>query len=265
MTGATIQGRLEGRTALITGGGSGIGLATARRFVSEGAKVVLTGRRGDVLDAAVSQLGPHSIAAAGDVTDPGALEGAVAAAIRAFGRLDVVFANAGVSGATPIGSTSAEAFRRIIDINLLGPFLTVQAARPHLVQGASIILNGSVHAVFGVPGSAAYAASKAGVRAMTRNFAAELAPQGIRVNAVVPGATETPIWSDRAPTPDALEALEAAFTKGVPLSRRFAAPEQIASAVLYLASDEASYITASEIVVDGGMTGAPGGASVYQR
>ena len=137
--------RLSGRTALITGGGSGIGLATARRFVAEGARVVLTGRRRDVLDAAVSELGSAAAAAQGDVTDPAALDEAVATAVRTFGGLDIVFANAGVSGATPLGETTAEAFRRIVDTNLLGPFLTVQAASPHLGEGASVVLNGSVH------------------------------------------------------------------------------------------------------------------------
>ena len=256
--------RLNGKVALITGGSSGIGLATAKRFVAEGAKVVVTGRNREALDRTVAGLGSDAAAAIGDVTEPAALDEAVATAIRTFGRLDVVFANAGVSGGTPLGGTEPGVFRRIVDINLMGPFLTVQAALPQLGEGAAIVLNGSVHAVLGVPGSSAYAASKAGIRAMARNLAAELAPRGIRVNAVVPGATRTPIWSDRAPTPEAFEQLEAAFARSVPLSRRFAEPEDIASAVLFLASDEARYVTATEIVVDGGMSGAPAGAPVYR-
>jgi NAD(P)-dependent dehydrogenase (short-subunit alcohol dehydrogenase family) len=185
--------RFQGKVALVTGGNSGIGFATAKRFVAEGAKVVITGRNQETLDRAVAELGPAAAAVAGDVTDITALEEAVATAVRAFGHLDMVFANAGVSGSTPVGETTPEAFRRIIDINLLGPFLTAQAALPHLPDGASIVLNGSVHAIAGIPGSSAYAASKAGVRAMARNLAAELGPRRIRVNVVVPGATRTPI------------------------------------------------------------------------
>jgi NAD(P)-dependent dehydrogenase (short-subunit alcohol dehydrogenase family) len=125
--------RFQGKVALVTGGNSGIGLATAKRFVAEGAKVVITGRKQETLDRAVAELGPAAAAVAGDVTDVAALEKAVATAVRSFGRLDVVFANAGVSGGTPLGETTPEAFRRIIDINQLGPFLTAQAALPHLV------------------------------------------------------------------------------------------------------------------------------------
>lgn len=252
--------RMTGKVALITGGGSGIGLATARLLVTEGAQVVLTGRRREVLDRAVAELGPGATAVAGDVVQPDSARRAAAAAVDSFGRLDVVFANAGVSGQTPLDGTDADAFRRIVETNLLGPFLTAQAAAPHLAEGASIVLNGSVHAVLGAPGSSAYAASKAGVRAMARNLAAELAPRGIRVNTVVPGGTRTEIWSDRAPTPEAFERLESALAGAVPL-KRIAEPEDIARAVLFLASDEARYVTATEIVVDGGMTGAPAGAA----
>jgi NAD(P)-dependent dehydrogenase (short-subunit alcohol dehydrogenase family) len=250
--------RFQGKVALVTGGNSGIGLATAKRFVAEGAKVVITGRNQETLDRAVAELGPAAAAVAGDVTDIAALEEAVATAVRAFGHLDMVFANAGVSGGTPLGETTPEAFRRIIDINLLGPFLTAQAALPHLPDGASIVLNGSVHAVAGIPGSSAYAASKAGVRAMARNLAAELGPRRIRVNVVVPGATRTPIWSNRAPTPEAFEKLEAGFVRNILLGR-IAESDEIASAVLFLTSDESRFITAAEIVVDGGFTGAPAG------
>ncbi len=250
--------RFRDKVVLVTGGNSGIGLATAKRFVAEDANVVITGRNQETLDRAVAELGPAAVAVAGDVTDVAALEEAVATAVRSFGRLDVVFANAGVSGGTPLGETTPEAFRRIIDINLLGPFLTAQAALPHLTDGASIVLNGSVHAVAGLPGSSAYAASKAGVRAMARNLAAELAPRQIRVNVVVPGATRTPIWSTRAPTPEAFEKLEAGFSRRIPLGR-IAESDEIASAVLFLSSDESRSITAAEIVVDGGFTGAPFG------
>lgn len=256
--------RLDGKVALITGGSSGIGLATAKRFVREGAAVVITGRRQDALDDAIAQLGERAVAAAGDVTDAAALEAAAAVAQEQFGRLDIVFANAGIAGPSPLGEDAGEGFRHIVDTNLVGTFLTVQAALPHLREGGSIVLNGSVHAVLGMPGSSAYAASKAGVRAMARNLAAELAPRGIRVNVIVPGATRTPIWASRAATPEAMAQLEEAGSRGIPLGR-FAEPDEIANAVLFLASDEASYVTATELAVDGGFTGAPAGGPIFRR
>ncbi len=255
--------RLTNKTALITGGNSGIGLATAKLFVAEGADVIITGRNQETLDAAVETLGPNVLAVRADVTEAGAPETVVAAAIARFGKIDIVFANAGISGATPLGQTTAEAFDRVIRTNLTSVFFTVQAALPHLKAGASVILNGSVHAVLGVPGASAYAASKAGIRAMTRVLASELAERGIRVNVVVPGATRTPIWASRAPTPEAFSALEERLSGAIPLGH-LAEAEDIAKAVLFLASDDAANIHAAEIVVDGGHTGAPAGAPVYR-
>ena len=255
--------RLAGKTAWITGGNSGIGLATARLFIAEGANVAITGRNQTTLDAAARELGPKLLAINTDVTDVAGLEAAAAQAARQFGKLDIVFANAGVPGATPIGKTTLEAFEAIVRTNLTGVFFTVQAALPYLGTGASVILNGSVHAVLGIPGSSAYAASKAGVRAMVRNLASELAPRGIRVNLVVPGATRTPIWAGRAPTPEALAALEGGFNRTIPMGR-FGEADELARAALYLASDDSSYVNAAEIVVDGGATGAPAGAPIYR-
>lgn len=255
--------RLHGKTALITGGTSGIGLATAQLFVAEGARVVVTGRRPEGLEAARRVLGEHGRAVAADVTDPAAADAAVAEAIRAFGRLDIVFANAGIAGQTPLGDTGFEAFDRIVRTNLHSVFFTVQAALPHLGEGASIILNSSVHKSLGIPGASAYAASKGAVSSMARVLAAELAPRGIRVNEVVPGATRTPIWAERAPTPEALTELEGRFSRQIPLGR-FAEAGHVARAVLFLASDDSASTTASEIAVDGGTTGAPAGAPVYR-
>nr|WP_314072585.1 SDR family oxidoreductase [uncultured Roseococcus sp.] len=255
--------RLATRTAFITGGSSGIGLATARLFVSEGAQVVITGRNPQALEAAQRELGEQALAVQADSTDAAALEAAVAAGIARFGKLDIVFANAGIGGATPLGETGAEAFSHMVRNNLDGSFLTVQAALPHLGQGASVILNGSVHAVLGVPGWSAYAAAKAGLRAMSRVLAAELAPRGIRVNLVVPGGTRTPIWSYAAPTEAAMDAVDAQISRAIPLGKMGAA-EDIAKAVLYLASEDARHVTAAEIVVDGGHTGAPAGAPIYR-
>jgi NAD(P)-dependent dehydrogenase (short-subunit alcohol dehydrogenase family) len=255
--------RLANKTALITGGNSGIGLATARLFLAEGARVAIVGRNKETLDAAASTLGTGVLALQVDVTDVDATERAVAEVAERLGKLDIVFANAGVGGASPLGQTSLASFEQIIRTNLTSVFFTVQAAFPHLNDGASIILNGSVHAVLGIPGWSAYAATKGGVRSMTRNLASELAPRGIRVNQVTPGGTKTPIWSAYAPTDDAMGALEKQIASSIPLGRMGLADE-IAKAALYLASDDASNVTGTEIVVDGGATGAPAGAPIYR-
>ncbi|HKW91175.1 MAG TPA: SDR family oxidoreductase [Methylomirabilota bacterium] len=255
--------RLAGKTALITGGNSGIGLATARLFVSEGARVAIVGRNKETLDAAAEALGAGVLGAQADVTDVEAVERAIASTVERFGKLDVLFANAGIGGPSPLGQTTLAAFEEIIRTNLTAVFFTVQAALPELEDGASVILNGSVHAVLGMPGWSAYAAAKGGIRSMTRNLAAELAPRRIRVNQVTPGATRTPIWSRLAPSQDAVAALEARISRTVPLARMSEADE-IAKAVLYLASDDAANVSATEIVVDGGGTGAPLGAPIFR-
>src|SRR5260221_1373025 len=255
--------RLENKTALITGGNSGIGLASARLFLAEGARVAITGRNHKTLDAAAAELGHDVLAIQADVTDIEATERAVAKLVAKFGKVDIVFANAGIPGATPVGQTSLACLEEIIRTNLTAVFFTIQASAAHLNPGASIILNGSVHAVLGVPGYSAYAATKAGVRAMTRNLASELAPRGIRVNQVTPGGTKTPIWSPDAPTEQAMSALEQRLG-GITALGRMGEAEEIAQAAVYLASDEASYVTGTEIVVDGGATGAPLGALIYR-
>jgi NAD(P)-dependent dehydrogenase (short-subunit alcohol dehydrogenase family) len=255
--------RLTKKTALSTGGNSGIGLATARLFLAEGARVAITGRNQKTLDAAVAELGHGLLAIQADATDIEATERAVAKAVEKFGKLDIVFANAGIAELTPVGQTSLRSFEEILRTNLTAVFFTVQAAAPHLNDGASIILNGSVHAVLGIPGWSAYAATKAGVRAMTRNLASEFAPRGIRVNQVTPGGTKTPIWSPLAPSNEAQASLDKLISGRAPLGRMGEADE-VAKAALYLASDDASNVTASEIVVDGGTTGAPHGAPVFR-
>jgi NAD(P)-dependent dehydrogenase (short-subunit alcohol dehydrogenase family) len=255
--------RLSNKTALITGGNSGIGLATARIFVAEGAKVAITGRNRKTLDAAAAELGHDVFALQVDATDVEATERAVAKAAETFGKFDILFANAGIGGASPVGQTTLEQFETIVRTNLTAVFFTVQAASPFLRDGASVILNGSNHAVMGVPGWSAYAATKAGIRAMTRNLASEFAPRGIRVNQVTPGAARTPIWTPYAPSDAAMAALEKNIARGIPLGRLGEA-EEVAKTVLFLASDDASNITGSEIIVDGGATGAPRGAPAYR-
>jgi NAD(P)-dependent dehydrogenase (short-subunit alcohol dehydrogenase family) len=255
--------RLANKTALITGGNSGIGLATAKLFVAEGARVAITGRNKATLEAVAKELGPNVIAIVADATDIAATEAAVQRAVEKFGKLDIVFANAGIPGNTPVGGTTLAAFESVIRTNLTGVFFTVQAAAPHLNDGASIILNGSVISVLGNPGYAAYAASKAGVRAMARVMASELSPRGIRVNVVAPGAARTPIWNGAAPTAEAYSALDKRISRSIPLGRLGEA-EEVAKTVLFLASDDASNIQGAEIFVDGGSTGSPAGAPIYR-
>ena len=255
--------RLANKTAFITGGNSGIGLATARMFVAEGAKVAITGRNKATLDAAATELGPNALAIVADATDIGATETAIRQAVDKFGRLDILFANAGIGGSSPLADTTEETFDTMFDINVKGVFFTVQAALPHLKDGASIILNGSVISVLGNPGYAAYAASKAGVRAMARVMASELSPRGIRVNVVAPGAARTPIWNGAAPTADAYAALDKRISRSIPLGRLGEADE-VAKTVLFLASDDASNVQGAEIFVDGGSTGSPAGAPIYR-
>jgi NAD(P)-dependent dehydrogenase (short-subunit alcohol dehydrogenase family) len=255
--------RLANKTAFITGGNSGIGLATARLFVAEGARVAITGRNQKTLDAAAQELGRNALAIAADITDVAATEAAVQQAVKKFGKLDVLFANAGVAGNTPVGGTTIAAFERVIRTNLTAVFFTVQAAIAHLNDGASIILNGSVISVLGSPGYSAYAASKAGVRAMARVMASELSPRGIRVNVISPGAIRTPIWGAATATPEAEKALEERIAKATPL-RGLGEPDHISKAVLFLASDDSAHVQGQELFVDGGASASPSGAPIYR-
>jgi NAD(P)-dependent dehydrogenase (short-subunit alcohol dehydrogenase family) len=259
----TMSGRLANKTALITGGNSGIGLATARLFVAEGARVIITGRNQETLQAAAKELGPNAFAVAADATDIAATEAAIKKGVEKFGKLDIVFANAGIPGQTPVGGTALEAFEKVIRTNITSVFFTVQTAVAHMNDGGSIILNGSVISVLGNPGYSAYAASKAGVRAMARVMASELSPRGIRVNVVAPGAARTPIWKGSAPTDAAFAALEKRIAGVTPLGR-IAEADHIAKTVLFLASDDSAHVQSAEIFVDGGATGSPAGAPVFR-
>ncbi|MCG2630162.1 SDR family oxidoreductase [Bradyrhizobium sp. WYCCWR 13023] len=255
--------RLTNKTALITGGNSGIGLATAKLFVAEGAKVIITGRNKETLEAAARELGPNAIALAADATDIAATEAAIKKGTDKFGKLDILFVNAGIPGGTPLGSTTREMFEKVISTNLTGVFFTVQSALPYLNDNASIILNGSVISVLGNPGYSAYGAAKAGVRAMARIMASELSPRGIRVNVVAPGAIRTPIWGAAIATPDAEKAFEKRIGLATPLGR-IGEPDHISKTVLFLASDDAGHIQGQEIFVDGGAVASPSGAPIYR-
>jgi NAD(P)-dependent dehydrogenase (short-subunit alcohol dehydrogenase family) len=257
--------KLAGRKALITGGNSGIGLATARLFVAEGAEVAITGRDQKTLDEAVAEMGPKAHGYRADVTVAEDRKRLFADLARDFGKLDIVFANAGIGGRTPTGTTDEAAFEAIVHTNLNGAFFTVNSSVPLLNDNGSIIFNGSVHNYLGQAGMAAYAATKGGVVSMARAIAADLAPRNIRVNVVAPGATKTPIWKRGRPnaTAEESEKLSDFFSSTVPLAR-WAEPEDLAKAVLFLASDDSSYINAVELMVDGGLTGAPFGAAILR-
>jgi NAD(P)-dependent dehydrogenase (short-subunit alcohol dehydrogenase family) len=258
--------KLMGKNALITGGNSGIGLATARLFNAEGAQVAITGRDQATIDEAVAELGPNARGYRADVTVPEDRKQLFAELCRDFGKLDIVFANAGIAGRTPVGSTDESAFENIVRINLSGAFFTVNSAVPLLNDNGSVIFNGSVHDHLGQAGLAAYAATKGGVVSMARVIAAVLAPRNIRVNVVAPGWTQTPIWK-RGPRANASTEESAKIThfysSAIPLGR-WGTPEELAKAVLFLASDDSSYVNAVELVVDGGATGAPFGAPVFR-
>jgi NAD(P)-dependent dehydrogenase (short-subunit alcohol dehydrogenase family) len=251
--------KLTGKKALITGGNSGIGLATARLFVAEGAEVAITGRDQKTLDGAVAELGPNARGYHADVTVADDRKRLFADLAKDFGRLDIVFANAGIGGSTPTGATDEAAFENIVHTNLNGAFFTVNSAAPLLNDNASIIFNGSVHNYLGQAGYAAYAATKGGVVSMARAIAADFAPRNIRVNVVAPGATKTPIWkrgSGASMSAEESAKLVDSYSSTVPLGR-WGEPEELAKAVLFLASEDSSYINAVELVVDGGLTGAP--------
>ncbi|TGL58403.1 glucose 1-dehydrogenase [Leptospira sarikeiensis] len=251
--------KFKDKKVLITGGNSGIGLVTAKLFVQEGAKVIITGRDQNTLDSAKKALGENAIAVKADVLDTKEREDLIGVIKDKFGELDVVFANAGITKPTPVGATTEEDFNQVLNVNITGAFFTVQSALPFLKKGSSVILNGSVMSVLGVPGSSAYSASKAGVRAMTRVLSSELGPKGIRVNMVVPGATKTPIWG---PEGEPTNARLNAITRSIPMGR-LGEPDEIAKAVLFLGSEESSYIQGTEIVLDGGATSSPAAAPIY--
>jgi NAD(P)-dependent dehydrogenase (short-subunit alcohol dehydrogenase family) len=258
--------KLAGKRALITGGNSGIGFATARLFIAEGAEVAITGRDQKTLDEAVAELGPKARGYRADVTVAEDRKRLFVDLAQDFGRLDIVFANAGIAGRTPTGDTDEAVFDNIVRTNLNGAFFTVNSAVRLLNDNGSVIFNGSIHDSLGQAGLAAYAATKGGVVAMARVIAAELASRNIRVNVVAPGWTQTPIWK-RGPRAGA-SAEESAkltdfYTSVIPLGR-WGQAEEIAKAVLFLASDDSSYVNAVELVVDGGATRAPFGAPILR-
>jgi len=245
------MGQLDGKTALVTGATSGIGRATAQRFVDEGAFVFVTGRRQDALDATVAQLGPNARGVRGDVAQLDDRD-RVFTAIAAHGSgLDILFANAGGGSFATLEDVTPDHFDATFSTNARGTLFTVQKALPLLNRGASIVLAGSTSATSGVPAFGVYGASKAAIRAFARTWAVELADRGVRVNTVVPGPTETDGLRGLAPDAASADALVEQLGSALPIGRP-AQPAEIAAAVLFLASDESSFMTGSELFVDGG-------------
>jgi NAD(P)-dependent dehydrogenase (short-subunit alcohol dehydrogenase family) len=250
-TNAKRAGKLEGKVALITGGNSGIGLATAKQFVNEGAYVFITGRREAELAAAKKQIGKNVTAIQGDVSNLDDLDRLFAQIKKEKGKIDIVFANAGVAKYAPLGTITEDFFDSIFDINVKGVLFTVQKSLPLLRDGGSIILNASIVGSKGLSSNSVYSATKAAVRSFARTWTTDLKDRRIRVNAVSPGPIDTPGLSELLASSETGEQRKKMISDTVPLGR-FGRPEEIAKAVVFLASDDASYVTGIELFVDGG-------------
>lgn len=245
--------RFEGKVAVITGGNSGIGYAAAERLRDEGAQVVIVGRSADKVAKAATELGEDAVGLAADVSDNGALDAVYADIKQRFGRIDLLFANAGVAFFAPVSDVTEEFFDSMTRINQRGLFFTVQKALPLLGEGSSVVVNTSVVNEMGLQNGSVYAATKAAARNLVRGFARELAPRGIRVNAVAPGPIETPIYGKTGLPGDALDEFSKGIVAQVPM-QRFGQSSEIAGAVAFLGSADASFVTGAEIPIDGGMT-----------
>ena len=245
------MGKLESKIALITGGSSGIGLATAKEFVNEGAFVFITGRREAELASAAKEIGKNITAVKADASNLGDLDRLYEQIKREKGRLDVVFANAGVATLAPLGSISEELYDSIFGVNVKGLLFTVQKALPLLSDGASIILNASIVGSKGLAANSVYSATKAAVRSFARTWTTDLKKRHIRVNAISPGSIETPGLSGLLSTSEAGRQRLNAIKDSVPMGR-LGRPDEIAKAAVFLGSDDSSYVTGVELFVDGG-------------
>ncbi|WP_236674326.1 SDR family oxidoreductase [Paraburkholderia hospita] len=248
-----IEMKLKNKVAFVTGGTSGIGLESAKLFVAEGAKVAIVGVNAERLKAAGDELGSDVLLVQADVRKVADIERAVQETVSKFGHLDVVFANAGASTVAPLEAVTPEYFHDNVALNFAGTFFTIQKTAPHVRKGGSIIVTTSFLTAMGKPGLSVLAATKAAARSLVRTLGAELAPRGIRVNAVSPGAIATPFYGKMGLSEAQLSDVAAGLQEQIGL-KRFGEPKELAHAVLYLASDDSSYTTGSELVVDGGLT-----------
>ena len=245
--------KLAGKYVLITGGSSGIGLATAKLFQAEGARVAVTGRKQQQLDEAKAQLGDSALVIQADTASMADTRSLFDTLAKEFGKLDVVFANAGIAPLLPFEAFDEATYDQIMDVNVKGLFFTLQAAVPLMTGGGSIVLTTSVVNVQGMANSSVYSASKAAVRSLARTLSGELVGKGIRVNAISPGPIETPIIDKMNLTEEEKQQMAEGALNKVPMNR-FGQPEEVAKVVLFLASEDASYVLGVEIAVDGGMT-----------
>ena len=245
------MGKLDGKIALVTGGNGGIGIATAKRFVAEGAFVFITGRREGELAAAVKEIGRNVTAVQGDVSNLDDLDRLFGQIKREKGKLDIVFANAGIAKYAPVGTITEELYDSIFNVNVKGLLFTVQKALPLMPDGATIVLNASIVASKALSANSVYSATKAAVRSFARTWTTDLKARRIRVNAVSPGTIDTPGLNDLLASSEAGQERIKMISNAVPLGR-FGTPDEIAKAVVFLASDDSSYVTGTELFVDGG-------------
>ncbi len=243
--------KLQGKVAIVTGATSGMGLDTAKLFLEQGAKVVLTGRSDEKLKAIESQLHGDYLLVASEASSISDSKNLITKTVEKFGNIDVLFLNAGIFRLEPVGHLTEEIYDEVYNVNVKGPLFTVQEANNNLNEGASIIFNTSVTNVKGFAGMAAYASSKAALRSITRTLAAEFGPKGIRVNSLSPGPIDTPIYGKHNVDQEDINQMAAAFPSMVPLGR-FGKGVEVANAALFLASDDSSYVTGIELPVDGG-------------
>jgi len=244
--------RLSGKVAVITGGNSGMGLATAKLFATEGAKVAVTGRNEATLATAATAIGHDAIAIKADVLDLKSIDAAYQQAFDKFGKFDVLVVNAGVFKGVPLADFTEELFDEIVDINYKGAFFSVQKALPFLNDGASVVITSSVVNATGMATASAYASTKAAVRSLARGFSADLLDRKIRVNILSPGPIETPIFDRLGMPQESVDGMKEYMASGVPL-KRLGTVDEMANGFLFLASDESSYMVGGEIVLDGGM------------